>query len=66
MRFISFGDGYLNVDRISSIHTERSSASIKCVVTMDNGKRFVEQSSRDLSRVVLDKIVEKNCGVKAR
>ena len=66
MRFIEFGGGYINVEHISSIHSENMPLTRKCIVTLVNGSEFSEQSSNDLRKALIDKILDSNSGFKGR
>ncbi len=66
MRFIEFGGVYINVNHVSSVHSESMSTSRKCIVTLLNGSQFSEQSSIDLRKPLIDKILDESSGLKSK
>lgn len=66
MRFIDFANGYVNVDHITSIQTKNISTTRECTITLVCGTRLTESSSNDIGRAILDKVIDKHNGFKAK
>tara|TARA_R110002020_G_scaffold472219_1_gene699989 strand:+ start:696 stop:896 length:201 start_codon:yes stop_codon:yes gene_type:complete len=66
MRFISFANGYVNVDHITSIQTKNISTARECTVTLVCGTKLTETSSNDIGRAILDKAIDRDSGFKTR
>lgn len=62
MKLISFGDGYINCSLIESIQTRTSSTMREVVVTMASGDKITESSNSNLSRALLDKVLDSSGG----